>query len=302
MSTQPVVPADPQLGTDPVPGGWFQRAAISHPILLLLGLAIPFVWLTQMGSAFAGLDLMPAKLAELLVLVGLAVAISRATDRRAGVRQLFAGLLRWRLGWRYLVVVVAAMPLLTAGVGLATGTLSSPTGGWVSVALTYLIFLAVGAVTANLWEETVWGGFVQGRLMARHGLLVGSMLTAVPVFLIHLPLAYEANGWSGTTWPDAFLTWGVLLVAAPFQRYLMGTLLIDTRGSTLAAGLMHASINAAGAMAVVPGGWQLVPALIVLTVTVALIRRWRGRSVTDGYAPEITPASEAAQHTELGLR
>ena len=146
----------------------------------------------------------------------------------AASAQLFAGLLRWRLGWRYLVVV-AAMPVLTAGVALASGTLDSPADGWVSVALTYLMFLAVGAVTANLWEETVWGGFVQGRLMARHGLLAGSLLTAVPVFLIHLPLAFETNGWSGTSWQDALVTWGVLLLAAPFQRYLIGILLIDTR-------------------------------------------------------------------------
>ena len=256
MNTQPVAPRESQHGPDPVPRGWFQRSAISHPILLLLAVATPFVWITQMGSAVAGLDLMPAKLAELLLLVGLATAIARAADQRRGVRQLFAGLLRWRLGWRYLLLV-AAMPLLTVGVALATGSLASPANGWFSVALTYLMFLAVGAVTANLWEETVWGGFVQGRLMARHGLLVGSLLTAVPVFLIHLPLAFEANGWSGTTWQDALITWGVLLVAAPFQRYLIGTLLIDTGGSTLAAGLIHASINAAGAMVVVTGGWQM---------------------------------------------
>ena len=149
------------------------------------------------------------------------------------------------------------MPLLTVAVAVATGTLDSPTDGWLPVAMTYLMFLAIGAVTANLWEETVSGGFVQGRLMARHGLLVGSLLTAVPFFLIHLPLAFETDGWPGTPWQDALVTWGVLLVAAPFQRYLIGTLLIDTGGSTLAAGLMHASINAAGAMVVVPGGWQL---------------------------------------------
>ena len=78
---------------------------------------------------------------------------------------------------------------------MATGTLHRPADGWISVGLTYLLFLALGAVTGNLWEETVWGGFVQGRLMARHGLLVGSLLTAVPFFLIHLPLAFETNGW-----------------------------------------------------------------------------------------------------------
>ncbi len=263
-------------------------------------MATPFVWITQMGSAIAGLNLMPAKLAELLLLVGLATAIARAADQRRGVRQLFAGLLRWRLGWHYLVLVVA-MPLLTVIVALASGTLDHPTDGWFSVAVTYLMFLVLGAVTANLWEETVWGGFVQGRLMARRGLLVGSLLTAVPVFLIHLPLAFEANGWSGTTWQNALVTWGVLLVAAPFQRYLIGTLLIDTGGSTLAAGLIHASINAAGAMVVIPGGWQMVPALILLTLGVVAVRRWRGRSATDGYAPAITPASEAGQHTALGV-
>jgi membrane protease YdiL (CAAX protease family) len=142
---------------------------------------------------------------------------------------------------------------------------------------------------------------VQARLMARHGLLVGSLLTAVPFFLIHLPLAFENNGWQGTTWRDAFITWGVLLVAAPFQRYLIGTLLVDTGGSTLAAGLMHASINAAGAMVIVPGGWQFVPALILLTIGVVGYRHWRGRSATDGYAPAMTPASEAAESMALGV-
>jgi uncharacterized protein len=298
MSTPSILPAT-DSATDPVPRGWFQRSAIAHPILLLLGLAIPFVWITQLGSALVGIDLMPAKLAELLVLLGLAVVITRATDRRGGARQLFAGLLRWRLGWHYPLLVLA-MPLLTVGVALITGSLRSPVDGWLTVGLTYLAFLIIGAITGNLWEETVWGGFVQGRLMARHGLLVGSLLTAVPFFLIHLPLAFEANGWQGTSWRDAFITWGVLLVAAPFQRYLIGTLLVDTDGSTLAAGLMHASINAAGAMVIIPGGWQYVPALILLTLGVVGYRSLRGRSAVDGYAPAITPASEAAERTSLG--
>ena len=82
MSTPPVVPTAPESSTDPVPRGWFQRSAVTHPILLLLGPAIAFVWLTQMASAVAGVDLMPAKLAELAVLVGLAAAITWAVDRR----------------------------------------------------------------------------------------------------------------------------------------------------------------------------------------------------------------------------
>jgi uncharacterized protein len=56
--------------------------------------------------------------------------------------------------------------------------------------------------------------------MARHGLLGGAMLTAIPVFLIHLPLSYETNGLYGTQWEDALINWGLLLVhCQPFATW-----------------------------------------------------------------------------------
>ena len=116
-------------------------------------------------------------------------------------------------------------------------------------------------LTANLLEEMAWSGFVQTRLMARHGLLRGSLLTAIPVFVIHLPLSYEAEGLAGTRWQDAMLNWGLLLVALPFFRYLAGVLMLDTNGSVLAVGVLHASFNASGGMAVIPAGWQCGPPL-----------------------------------------
>ena len=64
--------------------------------------------------------------------------------------------------------------------------------------------------------------------MDRHGLLVGSLLTAIPFGLIHLPLAFEADGWAGTTWSEAFVNWAFLLGALPFLRYVIGVLLVDT--------------------------------------------------------------------------
>ena len=35
-----------------------------HPVAVLLAVTIPFVWITQMGSLLAGVDVMPAKIAE----------------------------------------------------------------------------------------------------------------------------------------------------------------------------------------------------------------------------------------------
>jgi uncharacterized protein len=156
----------------------------------------------------------------------------------------------------------------------------------------YLLFLVFGAITGNLWEETAWSGFVQGRLMARHGLLAGSLLTAVPFFVIHLPLAFETEGWPGTSWQDAFTTWALLLVSAPFFRYLIGTVLVETGGSLLAVGLLHASFNASGALSVTRGGWQYIPAMIALTLLVTAYRSLRGRSAVQGYAPSL-PTDEA---------
>jgi uncharacterized protein len=264
-----------------------------HAVAVLLTVGIAFVWITQLGSLLAGVDVMPAKIAELVVLLGGATWISYRVGGRSEIRRLYAGLTRWRLGWRYPMLVLA-MPLLTLSVALATRTLHPPAAGWGSVILPYLLFLVLGAVTGNLWEETVWGGFVQGRLMAARGLLIGSLLTAVPFFLMHLPLAFEVNGWHGTTWHDALLDWGLILLAAPFLRYLIGTLLVDTAGSTLAAGLMHASFNAAGAMVVIPGGWQSIPALIILTLAVSAYRARRGLSMTEGYASRLVPAQPGA--------
>jgi hypothetical protein len=76
-------------------------------------------------------------------------------------------------------------------------------------------------------------------------------------------------------------------LVAPFFRYLLGTQLVDSGGSILAIGLLHASFNASGQVSAVPGGWQYVPAMIMLTIAVIAYRRWRGRSFTHGFAPAL---------------
>jgi hypothetical protein len=68
------------------------------------------------------------------------------------------------------------------------------------------------------------------------------------------------------------LNYVVLLVVAV-------SLMIETGGSVLAVGVLHASFNASGGTAVVPAGWQYVPALVLLTLLVVTYRALRGRPV-----------------------
>lgn len=261
--------------------------AVMHPVLSLcvVGLAVSLP--LSSGFLVAGIDVFPAKVVGLLALVGAAVTITFWAHGRDGVRLLFGGLTKWRVGVGRWLMVLLAMPVLTVVVAATTGTLHAPGKGWTDVAVTYVVLLVLIAVTASFWEETAWTGFVQRRLVNRRGLLVGSMLTAIPFGLIHLPLAFETDGWAGTSVSEAFVNWAFLLGALPFLRYVAGVLLVDTRGSVLAVALLHASFNAAGSMTVIPDGWQQVPALVVLTIAVVVHRAVRGRSLTQARVDEV---------------
>jgi uncharacterized protein len=267
---------------------------LRRPIGTLLAATVSMTLVAQTVSLLNGWSVLPAKAAELVLLLGGATVITAIGGGRTGVRRLFGGLTKWRIGPSGSVLAVGALPVLTVVVAATTGTLTRAPDGWIQLALLYAVFLLFGALTANLWEETVWAGFVQGRLMARRGLLVGSLLTAVPFFVIHLPLAFETDGWDGTPWSHAAVTWGFLFVSAPFFRYLVGTVLIDTGGSLLAAGLLHASFNASGALSVTEGGWQYLPAMIALTLLVASYRHSRGLSLIAGHAPALAPTDGTA--------
>jgi membrane protease YdiL (CAAX protease family) len=255
----------------------------NHPILSFAALAIVPTWAVQFLFLGLGWELFPALVIELLFLLGAATLVTARIDGRAGVRRLFAGALRWRIGTARFAYVLLALPLLTLLIAAAGGSLRSPDGGWLKEVGGYLFLtLVFGALLGNVWEETAWAGFAQTRLMERHGLLRGSLLTAIPFALIHLPLAWEENGLGGTSGRDLAIAWTMLIVVAPFARYLYGMTLLDTGGSVLAVGILHASFNASGTLGAVHGWWPAPVALVLLTLATAA---WRQARLEDrGYA------------------
>ena len=178
-----------------------RRYAAPHPITALCVVAIGLTVPLQIGLLVAGLDVFPGKLAELLFLTGTATLITSWIGGRGAVRRLFGGLtpVAHRVGrWS---MIVLAMPTLTIGRRRRHRHPAQPRprlgGGRAHIPRCFSLLILL---TASLWEETAWSGFVQRRLINRRGLLVGSLLTAIPFGLIHLPLAFEGDGWAGTTW------------------------------------------------------------------------------------------------------
>jgi CAAX protease family protein len=264
--------------------GLAHRRPIAMFLVIVLGLSLP----VDAALLASGQDISPGILLSVILLLGVATLVTALSEGRAGVRRLFAGVIRWRMGLARFFILVTAMPLLTLLVGALTGTLQSPPEGWLGLVGSYLFRTFIfGLLIVNLWEETAWGGFMQSRLMATRGLLIGSLLTAIPFFVIHIPNAFAEQGLKNTRLEEAALNLFLIAVVAPFFRYLLGTQLIDSGGSILAIGLLHASFNAAGQLSAVPGGWQYIPAMILLTLAVIVYRRSRGRSFTRGFAPAL---------------
>jgi len=263
-----------------------------RPVALFVVLALAVGWVVLAIPAVAGFPFAPFLLA--LIFLGLlvpALVVSRMADGPGAIRLLLSRALIWRFSVLRWAIIVFGVPILTLAVGAATETLQSPEGGWADLIATYLIDTFVtGLLIINLWEEMAWAGFAQTRLMASRGLLVGSALTAVAFAAIHIPLQFEGD-W---TWSDVAVGLVALILLSPFARYLIGMHMLDTRGSVLAAGVQHASWNAAQKLDAVEGGdWQMLGAVILLTVLLAIGRRvWQPEAHPLGTDDEEAAAAE----------
>ena len=247
--------------------------ARGRPITTFLLIAFAIGWPVLMVPAVTELPAEPFLLVLLfLALLAPTLLVTRWADGPGAIRRLLRRTLIWRFGLLRWAVVLLAMPVLTVVLAAISGDLATPERGWAwEIGLYFFGTLIFGALAANLWEETAWGGFVQTRLMARHGLLLGALLTAPLFAAIHVPLQIAQSD----SWSDFGIGLAVLFLGTPFYRYLLGMHLLDTRGSILAIGVQHASWNASGSLDSVDGEWQVVVAAILLTVLVAVGRRLR---------------------------
>ena len=258
----------------PVPLNRPAATARRHPVASFLVLVLGLGWSALAVPAVAGLPFAPFLLVLVwVVLLGSSLLVSRWVDGPGAARRLLARAAAWRFSLARWAVVIVAVPATTLLLAAVSGTLQGSGRGWLtSMAFYAFDILVFGTLLLNVWEETAWGGFLQTRLMARHGLLVASLLTAPAFAAIHVPLLFE-EGW---TWPDVAGGLALLFGLAPVYRYLVGLHLLGTSGSVLAVAVQHASWNTATRLDEVEGEWQAIVAVLLVTAIVALHHRIRG--------------------------
>jgi membrane protease YdiL (CAAX protease family) len=176
----------------------------------------------------------------LLVMLPAALWVTAVADDRPAVRALLRRAVRWRFGAGWWAAVLLGLPVLTLAVGLVAGS-GLRTGDLLATLGSGALSVVTAVLLVHLWEETVWAGFFQGRLEQRHGFLGAALLTAVPFAMVHAPLSFTGDLAPGRL----ALSIGGLLVLGVLLRLLVGATVRGAAGSLLAAGIVHATFNAA---------------------------------------------------------
>jgi membrane protease YdiL (CAAX protease family) len=214
-----------------------RESSSRRPLIILAAVALPLGWIFLSTPLWTPLNDQPGVLATLFLgLVAPALVLTGRELGRTGVRRLFWDAVRPPRPLWWLPLAPVALPAL---VWLA----AMPFGGarpiTVDLLLDFAFKLAAGALIINIWEEMVWTGFVQRRAMARHGLIGGSLATAVLFAGIHLPLAFLG----ATSVGDVLVGVVILLASGVGLRLIIAGLDSWTGRSLLTVGLVHASFN-----------------------------------------------------------
>ncbi len=286
-------------------GGTLAARVRRHPVGAYLAWFFTVVWTISFIPTIVARDMLqldvPAWALQLFInaasLFGIflpAVLITRLVDGPAGVRALLCSTFKVQAAAGWYAVALLAMPVPTVLLavtlyGRPEATASTLLG---ALASGFLLQTVAGFFLNNLWEEVGVMGFLQARLQARHGALLGAASTA-PLFALQHVAMLMGNG---------LATGLVVLLAAialfvPY-RALMGWLYNRT-GSLFLVGLLHAAGNSVAAGAGFGDSYlrQLYPtesvgslhSLVAVFLGLALIAATRGRL---GYRPAgATPAA-----------
>ena len=256
------------------------------PLFFLLSLLISWaVWIPEAAATLGGREATAASGGPLGLLAvwgpGLsAIVLSLLMAGKAGTRELFRPIRRWRVGIQWYLLVLfypAAIWLMACVVDAVLGRSYELT---FMPILTYfgpeqavMVPIALISVLPNtLGEELGWRGFALPKLQARYNALISSIILGLFWGVWHIPL-WIALGRTGVTLPiDAVATVG----AAILYTWVYNS----TGGSLLLVWLFHFAMTATGYfLAQIPTftddilGWCIVVLVVIIAGPVHLSRK-----------------------------
>lgn len=172
---------------------------------------------------------------------GTAFAMTAATQGRAGMARMLRRLVQWRVGLRWYLVAVTAVPLAQI---LITAALVSPDAlrALTPSALTlYPVSYLAHFVFGPLFEESGWRGFALPRLQHRFGPVRASLLLGLLWSGWHFFL--YAPAWLQAGPVSAVVSAGIFVVFTTSITVVFTWLSNNTAASLLLVILLHGSID-----------------------------------------------------------
>lgn len=244
-----------------------------HPLGSFFVLACLFSWAYWIPAAVVASHLshFPGLLGPMLA----AVVVTAIREGKAGLQELAARMVRWRVPLRWYAVALAP----AAGALLALGALAAAGRGWPSLDefstmpgvpdLGWLGLFAVVLVVNGYGEEVGWRGFAWARFRERHTLRGAAMLLAVPWAIWHIPTFWLDTGLAEL---DLVVVPG-WLVGLAAGAVVLGWLYEQAGSSLLVVALFHAFLNMASASLATEGIPAAVVSVSVIVWAIELLRR-----------------------------
>jgi len=274
-----------------------RRFLEAHPIAGFFGLTFAISWtgfLAAVGpegfesTRWQGSPRFP--LAVMAMLAGPSVSgllLTHLLQGTAGLREIGASLLRWRVGPGWYAVAILPAPLLA---GLLLWVLSIRAPILVSEDRLGVLLAGLAAGATTVLEEIGWTGFAVPRIRRRHGIAATGVLVGVPWGMWHLLQGlFVSRTYVGDLPLASFVALNTLAAVSQLTAYRVLLVWLHARTSSLLmVTLMHASLTASTIFIFTPlatgprflaHAWGLAAALWVV-VAVVLVRRERAGGST----------------------
>lgn len=221
-----------------------------HPVIAYFTLAYAISWAVELPLVASAQGWLQAPIPPAIHYLASfgpllsALIVTVATEGRQGIRQLLAGLLKWRvgLGWAlFATLSPIALFVVAAIIGYAT------TGKWPDLTLLgevddlpYLGIVGgfiLWLLTFGLGEEIGWRGYALPRLQKRHTALTATLILGIVWALWHLPAFF---------YRDTYMAMGLITGFPLFLLSILAASIVftwlynSTRGSLLMVIVFHA--------------------------------------------------------------